>query len=140
MILLSLLQQPGERPSRTRIRSDRLWRDEVPIVRAKGPGRVRQAAERFVGPGRLAIGCEDHQPLRCFHSDASHNQRLLVPPQQGDRLIEPGSGKERLPLAQLSDARAVISPSRTARSPPAEDLMRYENSPVWSAGISRVTS
>ena len=128
MILLSLLQQPGECPRRTRIRSDRLWRDEVPLVCAKGPGRVRQAAERLVGPGRLALGREDHQPLGCFHSDASHNQRFLVPPQQRDRLIKPGSGKERVPLAQLSDARAVISPSRTARSPPAEDLMRSQRS------------
>ena len=48
--------------------------------------------------------------------------------------------EEREELVQLSDTRAVISSSLTARSPPADDLMRYENSPVWSAGMRRVTS
>jgi hypothetical protein len=49
---------------------------------------------------------------------------LSVPLQQRDRLIKPGPAKERPLFVQLSETRAVMSPSRTARSPPAEDLMR----------------
>ena len=112
----------------------------MPLVRSKRPSHVRQASERLVRPGGFACHCEDHEPLRRLHSDPRNDESFAIASKQRDRLVELGSAEERFLLVQASDTRAVISLSRTARSPEVVDLIRYENSPVWSAGIKRVTS
>src|SRR3954451_4699380 len=111
----------------------------MPFVRSKRPAHVREAAERLVGPSGLACGGEDHETPCCLHAHPSDDHRLSLAPQERDRIIDLRSSKEGLGGVQAFVTWAAISLSRTARSPP-DDLIRYETSPVWSAGMRRVTS
>src|SRR3954466_9817516 len=110
-----------------------------PPVRSKRPAHVREATKRLVGPSGLACGGEDHETPCCLHAHPSDDHRLALAPQERDRIIDLRSSKEGLGGVHAFVTWAAISLSRTARSPP-EDLIRYETSPVWSAGMRRVTS
>lgn len=102
----------------------------MPLVCSKRPSDVRKAAERLMRPSRFASGYEDHGSLRRRHADTSDVQDLVAPSKQRDWIIGLGSAKECFAAGQIIDAGAVISLSRTARSPKPDDLMRYETSPV----------
>jgi hypothetical protein len=109
-------------------------------MRAKRPRHVGEASERFVGPSELAQRREDHEALRRFHPHARDDEDLALLTKHCDGLVDLRPVQERVGTAQVPDTRAVISLSRTARSPASDALIRYENSPVWSAGIRRVIS
>ena len=97
---------------------------DMPLVRSKRPSNIRKAAERLVRPSRLARRRENHEALRFRHADTSDDQDLTLAAKQRDRLIDPGSAEEGAGAGQASDTRAVISLSRTARSPEPDDLIR----------------
>src|SRR4051795_9650843 len=129
---------PASWPAVRSVRPARAARDATP-VRSKRPANVREATKRLVGPSGLACGGEDHETPCCLHAHPSDDHRLSLAPQQRDRIIDLRSSKEGLGGVQEFVTRVAISLSRTARSPP-DDLIRYETSPVWSAGMRRVTS
>ncbi len=131
-------EQASQHFRRLRVRSCRFGGHPVPLVRLERPPDIGKAAECFVRPGWLGCGRQNHEAGRRLHSDASNDEDFTLSPQHRDRIVDRRLLQKG--LGRGHHTRAVISLSRTARSPDVDDLIRYENSPVWSAGIRRVTS
>lgn len=115
---------PRQRLGRPWAGACRLGAHVLPSVGSKRPGDVGKTDERLVRPGGFARGGHDHEALRCFHPDASDDEGLVLPPQQGDRIVDLRPTQIGSVAAQALDTRAVISLSRTARSPAPVDLIR----------------